>query len=302
MAATGVLVNGTQYDLELSSAASSDRAWVVAILDAKTPPVSATLQGFGGTTDRGEVATIESDDLDLPGALVATVPAAPVGLGAAATLVAGIGGIILTWTATALAGSFGGYVIEKQIGTVWYPVAFVTIEGTVTWTDWEPAVGSSTSYRIRVLHGNGTFSLPSATASATAAGSSYTLTSNRLSSLNQIVKVKTPFALQKPREQKKNTHFGRRFQTLVSSPYDRGLVVPGKIHVNVTGANRGLRMTDGVQALTDASVPYLCLRDPFGAVKFVGLVHDAAEHQMTTYGLADVEFVELTQIPDEVVI
>jgi hypothetical protein len=78
LASAASLTNGTQYYVELTCTAAAGTGWDVALLDAKTPPVSGYTAGFGGDTDRVTISAVEYDDLDAV-VVVGTVPTAPAG-------------------------------------------------------------------------------------------------------------------------------------------------------------------------------------------------------------------------------
>jgi hypothetical protein len=147
--AAQALVNGTEYNLRLTSPGSAaGRGWTLAALDAGGAPSAALTRGYGGTTQR----TNGDDDLDLA-AVVGQSPTAPTGFAATP---AGVDPVELTWNATALGSAFARYVVQRQAddGT-WDDIASVTNESSPGYADKDARPGVVETYRVGVERTNG---------------------------------------------------------------------------------------------------------------------------------------------------
>lgn len=164
MSSVAALVAATQYYIEFSSASAGTGTdyWSVVALDTGDQGNGATYQG---TTDRAVVNGTEADRYDLA-VTVASVPTAPSGFAYALgtqTRDATIRGtttlkrVDASWSATALAGSFTRYELERSEdgGTTYVPVAWITTEATVAFSDYESPRGVAVSYRLRVVRSDG---------------------------------------------------------------------------------------------------------------------------------------------------
>jgi hypothetical protein len=164
LTSTGTLAAATQYYIEYSStAANAGVGWQVAAVDANG--AVGGLAGYGGTTDRGAANATELDAWDVTG-ILSTVPAAPSGWAVALntqTLTASVCDVLtvqrasMSWTATALGGTFLRYEIQRTEdgGTTWTTIAYVGTESVVAFVDYEAKRGVSAGYRIRVVRSDG---------------------------------------------------------------------------------------------------------------------------------------------------
>lgn len=163
LASAAALAAATQYYIEYSSTATGTGTdyWSVQSVDTASTTAGVTA-GFGGTTDRGTInGAAEADRSDVTGT-VAVLPTTPTNwTGALGSqniddTVCGYAAIDradLSWTATALGGSFLRYEIQRteDAGTTWEAIVNITTESIATFKDYEGRRGIAVGYRIRVI-------------------------------------------------------------------------------------------------------------------------------------------------------
>jgi hypothetical protein len=294
------LTSAVQYDLTASCTAASGAGWEVAYLDTLTPPVSADTAGFGGTTDRGEVnGGGEANSVDLA-VVYGTVPTAPAGF--TATGAANV--VNLAWTATALGGSFAGYVIERRApdGVTWQTIATESTEATATYVDRGARLTVAEHYRISVRHTNGTISIPSTSDDGTATGTVPLLVCIETGTSIELAEVQYQAKVAFPRDRVVSARMGRRFPSVVESPYDRGASVSSTLAIVPAVADQGwVQGWDDLRAFLDAgaaanAASYVLLTD-FGERMWVWPVVDGGDLVFQTMLQLPFTFVQVADTP-----
>ena len=177
---------------------------------------------------------------------------------------AGEGSIDLSWGATALGGSFDGYIVEMQMpdGT-WRQIAEGTVEATSTYSVEHVRRSVAETFGVRVRHTNGTYSARSATASATLTKAGSYLIVPEEPSLSRAVALNMPgvgFGYQRDREE--TTRFGRRYKTASRLPFDRGVTLTGT--VDTTDVAGWVAAAEWTRDLLDAEVEQFVLVNDVG--------------------------------------
>lgn len=293
LSAAAALTSAVQYDVALTSTAAVGAGWQLAVLDALAPPVSGHTAGFGGATDRGDNGVAESNDLDLP-LTIGTVPAAPAGLGATA----GAAQITLAWTATSLAGSFLRYILERLglDGVTWEPIHWGTLEATHAYIDKGPRLGVLESYRLRVQHTNGTYSAPSSTVTATAAGDT-TLLVNQTAGTSMAVKIARPATIGFPRDLAVAQRMGDPYPDVTTSPFRRGVTIESSLHLEPATSNQGLVAGfDELLAFLDVDVDQFTLLTKWGERRYVWPIVDGGSFEQAHLLNSPITLVEVAGV------
>lgn len=318
MAAAATLAAATQYYIEFSSASTAP-GWSVVALDTGDQGNGAT---FGGTTDRGLVNGLEADRYDLP-VTAQTVPTTPANFAGAqldqalevpddpaGCEVSAIEYAHLTWTATALGGTFLRYEIERSNdgGTTWENIANLTPEATAAFDDYESTRkqgGFSVKYRLRVVRTDGSQSDWSATVSVTIAPQccEMVFTSNIEPSLN--------LAYNRPPEIEYKflsgdavvlqQLYGVDYQAAFIPTEERGVVFSVPLNVNLVATPAG---TGGVsvfaplRALSRADLPYVSVTDHYGNRFLANLrITTGNEEQPDHIYIGDIVVTQITDTP-----
>lgn len=165
------LVSGTDYRLRFGSSTTAELPWRVQALAGDDPPIGAEAQTYGGTDETVFMNSLEFEDADLA-ATLAIVPDTPQNLTALADEESDcIAAIDLDWDNVVLGcGSFGQWEVDRSDdgGVTWQRIFEITTQAITSATDYESVRNNPTQYRVRVRRTDGTPSLWSDTASATA--------------------------------------------------------------------------------------------------------------------------------------
>lgn len=314
--ATATLAAATQYYAEFSSAAASSAGWQVLALTASGAGQTAT---YGGTTDAATInGAGENTSIDVA-MTISTVPTAPAALTAAAGSLLMSGETIccvdsiaradLTWSVTALGGSFLRYEIQRSTdgGFSWVDIATVTVEAVAAWEDYEGPRGVVTAYRIRVVRTDLAFS------SWTTSGNiTKTVGDN---SMHAVSNYDPSFCFAFDyRPSKGYTHgeaddqvlmpvYGRDYQLGFNPLENRGSVARYDAIVGVDdkipiGGGAGWRAFDVLRGLARAPLPYVCLLDANGNQMFAQLkVPSGTEEQAGARYIAPITASEITATP-----
>jgi hypothetical protein len=160
---------GLQCYVEFTCPGAPGEGWTVAYLT--TDGGAGDVATYGGTTDRATIDGVEDSDADLD-VTIAILPDPPATASSSVGTVAipadgahpALGDIeyaAVVWDATALAGLFGRYVVERSIdGGPWVVIGYPDAEGTVEFDDYEGPRGVECCYRVSVERDDGTRSEP----------------------------------------------------------------------------------------------------------------------------------------------
>ena len=289
-----VLATGTQYEIQMLVSAGD---WRVVMPSA----VGAGGQSFGGTTDFARLGTIGAgsslteQDLTImlleqpaaPATAVATVRAQPQDGDSCWCSVAEVDQVEVDWAATALAGSFDRYEIEREIdegaSNGFEPVWTITTEATSVWWDYEMPMDRAVRYRVRVVTTASAFSDWRTTDWVVPEhrGNEVVFTSNHDPAL-QVVYEREPdvdFAFLSQRGDELVPIYGADYQVAFSDPSDRGVSEAFDLIVNFgrrpsDNLGRPLNMRDVFAPLVaiiraaGPTIPYVCVRHRDGAVTY----------------------------------
>lgn len=290
----------TQYDVRLDVDTTDD--WVVETPYCYTGDASSS---FGGTTDSLRVGGVAVADADAmvtiliqpaaPTNVRAEVDQQPTGDARCFCRVPYIDQSLVRWTATALAGSFSRYEIQRRYdsgdGTepVWEDVASIDTEATTFFADYEARRNRSAQYRIRSVATTAAFSDWATTdwIIPLTYGCELILTSNADPSL-QVVYTREPGVDYTPLRSDVLLQLeGREYQVAFKDPQRRGMsktltIVAnfGQQPTNQVGQDIGLdAVWAPLEALVDASLPYICVLDHYGNVTYAHIEIDQARNQ-----------------------
>lgn len=181
MGSGAVLVNATQYYVELSSTDTSvsGKGWQAFALGSDD--LAAGIATWNGTTDFVKIGATSYTNLDL-GMVFGIPPAAPTGLTVSASnttnhvpaalqscVPSAIQAATVSWTATALGVLFDHYEVQRKVATdpdsAFVQIAEIDTESSVSIVDYELARNVGHQYRIRVFRVDGVSSLFTANSS-----------------------------------------------------------------------------------------------------------------------------------------
>jgi hypothetical protein len=312
----GALAATTQYYIQFSSSAvSSAAAWGVAVV--ATGNVGNTA-GVGSTTDAGTANGAEQAFYDVL-ANVSTVPTAPASMTAALgaqsvdqtiCCVAEIERADLSWSVTALGGSFLRYEIERSenAGSTWTDVANIALEATTTWKDYEAVRGVGATYRIRVVRTDGAFSAWT-TAAATITKPTVNNALYLVSNFDPTYNLAYDYAAERnydfneEPEQVTQGVYMRDYQLGFNPIEYRGTTGNFTLKVGVDdkvppGGGKGINAFAPLRDIARAALPYVCVLDALGNRLLSLLRVPSGEHQ--GYGeiyMATIAAVEVTAEP-----
>lgn len=286
------LVSGTQYEVRCSTDAGTWLA-IVPDSDGASGPTFAGASGTGAgdcaRLNGGTGPSLAGQDMMLvlliqptaPATATATVMELELQGGGAMCTPEAIEHIAVQWTATALAGAWARYEVERledDGAGVWQPVAVVTsAESMVHFTDWETPRGRLVKYRVRVVANTAAFSTWTETqwVSANATGAEIIFTSNgaadRTVAVDYEPEVDTGFL-----DHEDDTVvpvYGAPYQLVFVNPQPRGLVKDVRLIVHADNRpcnDYGQPLPDDevwspLRAITQAhDIAYVCILDATG--------------------------------------
>lgn len=317
------LAPSTQYYFQVTSTATEpETGWRVETFrsirgsEPDSPPPDIEDVTFGGDTNRVTVNGVNHPETDAA-LLLLTLPAAPTNL-VAVQAVSGecVQYVSLTWTATALGGSFGRYELQRRDDPAgaWTTIARLTDEGATSFQDWESQRGRTAFYRLRVVRDDTAISNWSPTASAVAEAPccGYLFTSN----LRPDLTVFYPDldADQRETDLPQNTEdvqfYGRDYQVVFRESEDRGARFRRSLIVavdrGINGAEEstepGLRTFADLLAITrpqeGGELPYVCVVEETGDRWFASVLTPITSRRVADgLHVADVEVIETTATP-----
>lgn len=314
-----VALTAAQFDIRMDTDTTDD--WTVL-----TPYCFSGDAGpsFGGTTDSLRVAGSAVADADAmitiliqpsaPTNFRAEIETAPTGDAPCFCQIDSIDQALLQWTATALAGAFSHYEIERAYdsgdGTepIFQPVAAPDVEATTSWVDREGKRNRPAQYRMRVVATTAAFSdwVYTDWVTPLSYGCEIILTSNVAPEL-QVVYTRQPGVNFTPlREDVLLQLEGRPYQVAFKDTQTRGMAK----RLSVV-ANFGVQPVDqagydiGLDAvwiplvtLTEAALPYVCVLDHLGNVTYAHVEINNATNQEPAFRYhADLIITPLTGDP-----
>lgn len=287
---SATLAAATQYYVEFSSTALSAAAWVVDAIGTSGNGNAAT---YNGTTDAATInGAAENLGVDMLVTL-ATIPTAPASMtvalgsqtvGETVACVTAIPRADLSWSATALGGSFLRYEIQRSedAGATWAEIARVTVESVVAWKDYEARRGVAATYRIRVVRSDAAFSAWRdgsasvtkpllSTTGTTVFGSTMYLTTNYNPTQNLAYEYRPvkEYAFNEATEQQLQGAYGRDYQLGANPVENRGITARWTFLVGLddklpSGGGVGWNAYTPLRNLARAAVPYICVLDHRG--------------------------------------
>lgn len=281
----------TASTLSWSSAASEGSGWEVAVLDSVGAP-SAGAAGFGGAGDAGTAAGTRSTDTDVPHH-IAAVPATITGV----TATGATEGVTLTWGTTGLTTNFARYVITRGTAVV----AYLTDRTITAWTDSEARIGIAETYTVQVENSDGVTSLPSAPASAAAAGACVRLVTNHDPAVNMddFPAVGEP-SLTFQTSRRVSYAQGRDYALVARGREDWGAT--WSIDLAPVDFPRWDEAFDALRGIAAADVPHLTLLFTDGSRWFVEFNTSAGTYPFLNRATATGELVEVAAHPTPVTI
>lgn len=205
----------------------------------------------------------------------------------------------ITWTATALGGSFQAYYVQRQHPAGWFDVAKITSEATVAFDDWEAKRGVAEFYRVQVQDTLGVRSAASGSQSVTLTSSTVSFVSNENPAINMEMNVRYPLSVQLPERAVTAAVTGRYGQRLSRSTDQLGEELP--LALNLTGAT-GPALWRTLVANLRSALSYVCVLDPWGNRWFAGLLPQSVAMTFFTYADLAARLVEVTDTPTVIVI
>lgn len=325
MTSAATLATSTRYYLKfLSPAVDEFEGWRIEVArSARFPdPVASVFPAninnatFGGSTD-----SVRYDGVDLAPAdacaIIATLPDPVTGIAAVVQdFTTCIQYVKLTWTPTALGGSFDRYQIQRQdtVASDWVDIALVTTESVARFDDYESIRGKQASYRIRVIRGDTSTSAWSATVTATSLAPccGYVFTSNVRPDLSvwadDISDGKRP--TDRPQNVAVKQFYGRNYQVGFHELENRGSQFTRTLLIAADSAVDGTEpasVTDDTvfnplfaiaRPSEGAGLPYVCVHDESGNRWFATLKTPSTLTQKPGgFYQADVEIIEVTDVP-----
>lgn len=293
------LVAGTQYYLDITSAASAEQGWLVQAANSgyepnpTGPPAGANAAaGWGQGIDKLTFGDTLMDRFgwnapDAPGSVVAlasisTVPDAPADFAAvAAGQTCCIDFIQLSWTppVEVPCGGFTAYEVQRDDGDgVWRSIAYITDQAVSAFDDYESKANTPAFYRMRLIRGDGAPSDWTSTVSATAAMEGccgLVFTSNESPDLTvfyQDLEEQRQFDF--PSYEQTFAPHDRDFHLVFRELEDRGTTFKAKLRVRAghlpcgpgcddpTGL--GVDVFGPVKAIARAGLSYVCVKNESG--------------------------------------
>lgn len=312
------LAASTQYYVEWTT--TGDDSYSLLGLD-QTSGLGAL--GFGGTTDRGtDTAGTEQNHMDI-WFQFSTVPTAPTNLAAAlGTQTITTDGspevpttlqrVQLTWSATALGGSFSRYDIARSEdgGATWHIFASPSAEATVSRHDYEMIrAGTVVRYKMRVVRVDGAASGWTSEVTVTPAKlpiDTWAFVSNEDPTLNLVYKKVQGIDYTFPDANEVELHpvSGANYFMALQPEEDRG--VQGQLMLVVSSLSSYNQSTNplGWAAFTrlrtlarGLGLSYTCILDPYGNRVLAKLTVPNAPYQSpTVFWYAMVNFWQVTDV------
>jgi hypothetical protein len=217
----------------------------------------------------------------------------------------------ITWTATALGGSFGYYSVERYnellvtsgVSTPgWQRIAKVMSEATVAFDDYEGRYTVAENYRVLVYDNLGGPSVPATSVTLTKtvpANQGFVIVSNEAAAINQTVNVRYPLTVQLPERVAVASVAGRFGQRVHRSTDQIGETA--SLMLNVAGVN-GPELWRTLVTNLRSNLSYVCLLDPWGHRWFAGLLPSQMDLTFFNFGDLAVNMVEVTDTPSIVVV
>lgn len=320
MDTAATLAVATRYYFQVESDATEpETGWRVqsfrAIrgLNPDTPPPDVADATFGGSTDSVVVGVTTHDETDAS-LVVLTRPVEPTDLVAEEAIHADscIRYVSLSWSATALGGTFDRYEIDRRDSEAgpWVRVATVSSEDAETWDDYESYRGRTAYYRIRAVRADTAVSdwSPAASAVAYSPCCGYVLVSNQLAP-DTYVQLPDRGTGTRDIEQLHNVEsvqfYQRDYQVVFSELEDRGSKFKRTL-VFLDSDTPGMRTFERLQALcNNTDIPYVCVHEESGDRWFASVTllstsrtnaGDPGVHR------AEIEITEVTNVPTAVVV
>ena len=286
LASVATLAAATQYYFEFSSAAVSTDPWYIPFVNTGNVFNAA---GFGGTTDDATVNGLTGDQYDMP-VTISTVPSAPASFAGSVTnqtvtesvcQVTAIPRASLTWSATALGGSFERYELQRSLdgGTTWTEIRRIETEATASAVDYEAPINAQASYRIRVIRSDSAASGWSSTVNVTKTSTACVLyfVSNYDPSYNLVLDHEPEVGYDFLESDDRVVHaiYGVDKHLGFIPIEDRGTRANWRIPIAFDGEgdpHEGKAAFDALRDLARATLPYVMVLDTYGN-QIAGLLH-----------------------------
>lgn len=317
-AAPVTLAAATQYYLAFSTAGSG--TWSIPVLDGADTITVTGAGSYGNETDvvtRSFDYTIGDAAVNvfvLPDAVAdvaATAAAVPLNDPPGGCALTGLPYVAVTWTATALGGTFGAYDVQRLgvDGVTWERIAWITDEAVEEFDDFEARLGVQESYRVRVVTASGIESPWSATVTATAAaaGCGYTFTSNEAPEMSVAYAdvydraAERRYRFPEADEVVVRRMYGRDFQVAFRPISRRGVTFDRTLLIaalTAPAAGVGPAAADALRDLAHSTLSYVAVRDEQGNRWFGSItVPDLSVRQPSNLHRVTVTFVETTATP-----
>jgi hypothetical protein len=240
-----------------------------------------------------------------------------------ASVVAGIGFIVLAWTQSTVGAGFDHYQVQRsENGGAWLDVASITDESVTSWTDYEPQLGVMVAYQLATIRAtDSSRSAWSNTASASVGGQSAELifTSNENPDLNLAlfpvydpnmsmasIPITLPpgvrqYTFPEAAEGIFQTVYGRDYQVYFHPTERRGVTFQVNVLISaiaVPAVGDVVGVFDPIRNLAWADLSYVCVRDTSGnkwmaAVQVTTGVSSVDRHMH----FAQLTVTEITDVP-----
>lgn len=291
LASSATLAAATDYYLEATSSTGTGVPWYLLWLDATATHSLTGNITYGGSTNQSTVAGVGAAAADFP-ATLGSVPSTPTGLTVALQTLAlpnanSMQFARVSWTATALGASFLRYELDRSTdgGTTWATIAKLLTESDVDFDDYEGPTGVATRYRLRVVRNDG------ATSDSTASSSPVTPTSSSglcIFTSNAAPSITTGFWLLGDSIE---PEFLKASKTVFADLHGRDYVAGFKplkkngfrwpftvvVHADRNAApssGAGIRGWTPILNVTEANIPYVCMKTFDGELFFGTLIAD----------------------------
>jgi hypothetical protein len=310
LASVATLVSGTQYYLELSSAAASTAPWHTRGLIYTETHAFTTDQSYGGSVDSlilGGTTYAQGDLTATISTAAAEPPAPPAPVGTPGTLSVYVVSytlpdpgdpicdpgthqvVRLLWGATSEGVLFDYYGIERSEdgGTTWTLIKRVQTESIVTFDDVEAKRGVTLKYRVRVVRTTGqvgAYLTQSSTSICNVNRSAVVFCTNAYPLLTcgyiRLGREHEYIFLGNAEVSVVQMH-ERDFQVVFRSTEDRGVMFDIPVLIFTKGedsvgnevppSGKGAAAFDAVRAIVESDAPYVCVHTPDGERFFAAL-------------------------------
>lgn len=292
LSSAAALVNATQYEIRATVDAG---AWKALCPYTGSGNGSSSFAAPGGT-GTGDCLRLASTSFADHEALLAVLmqPTAPTGFRARVVAqpqgndgcyctVSQLDTVVLSWTATALAGAFVRYEIERDSddGRGYLPVHQVIVESVNHWTDYEAPYGRPVKYRLRVINSAAAFSdwVTDTFVVCAPPGCAAVFTSNADPTLQVVYDrdPSIPFTFPDHERDTILALLGVDYQVAFIEPENRGVTKRYRLTINFGREPRDSQgriigqeaMWTALRALTRSpNIPYVCVKDETGNVMY----------------------------------